>query len=251
MRKEELFKKWDKYYKLNVLFSITPTISIVIALYLWACGVQIEVITIILSVILIICLASIAIISKRISGITEKKNLNSFLQIAIDEYENMAYNGLWGKRKLNKQMTFALNLKIILGQYNNTDNESRKKLFDFIENGYYLKNGKEFIALCENCLTSKGTYQKEIDENEIDKSSIYKLTLRFILSNVKIVIFYSMVISLLITIFISYFGGIYNSISILKEIFLENKEAIDTANTIVFDIAAILLLYFEIKQEDI
>ena len=138
--------------------------------------------------------------------ITDKNNLNSFLQIAIDNYKSMASNSIWKKRKLNKQMTFALNLKLMLNQFDNSKNESRKKLFDFINNNYYLKNEEEFITLCSNCLKNQENFQDEID---IDKSNINKLTYCFVLSNVKIVIFYTMIIALFSTIIIEYLGEIF------------------------------------------
>ncbi|MDE5558076.1 MAG: hypothetical protein K2J32_10385, partial [Ruminococcus sp.] len=198
--------------------------------------------------ILFFSLLVLIIVSNKITKITtDKNNLNSFLQIANDEYIKMGKNGFLGKRKLNKQMTFALNLKLMLNQFDNTKNENRKKLYDFINNNYYLKDENEFVRLCENCLNNKENPQ---DEMNVVKLDITKLTRRFVLSNVKIVIFYAMIIVLLFTIIID-FGEIIVYFPKVSEFLTKRKDSIETANTIVFDIAAILLLYFEIKQEDI
>lgn len=250
MKKKKLFKKWSRYYNLNIFFSIVPTISIIIMMYVFACNIiSIDIFAYIIFGILVFSFLMLMLVSHQNQKIIkDKNNLNSFLQIAIDNYKSMASNGIWKKRKLNKQMTFALNLKLMLKQFDNSKNESRKKLFDFINNNYYLKNEEEFITLCSNCLKNQENFQDEID---IDKSDINKLTYRFVLSNVKIVIFYTMIIALLSTIIIEYLGEIFIYFPKVSEFLTKRKDSIETANTIVFDIAAILLLYFEIKQEDI
>ncbi len=250
MKKEKLFKKWSRYYNLNIFFSIVPTISIIIMMYVFACHIiSIDIFAYIIFGILVFSFLIIMLVSHQNKKIiTDKNNLNSFLQIAIDNYKSMASNSIWKKRKLNKQMTFALNLKLMLNQFDNSKNESRKKLFDFINNNYYLKNEEEFITLCSNCLKNQENFQDEID---IDKSNINKLTYCFVLSNVKIVIFYTMIIALFSTIIIEYLGEIFIYFPKLNAFLMNKKDYIETANTIIFDIAAILILYFEIKQEDI
>lgn len=185
---------------------------------------------------------------------TDKANLNAFLAIAVNDFRGGIFYNKKGKRKINKQMTFVSNLKGLLYNVNYTDNENRKELYNFICNDYYLKNEDEFIQLCRNCLNAKKNQQVPINEDIIDKTSTFKLVASFVKLQIKIGILCAMIVALFMALFLAFCELLSKELPFATDLFsflAARKGAIDTSNTIVFDVAAIILLILEIKQEDI
>ena len=253
MKKEKLFKKWNRYYNINTYSTVALCVFIVIGLYMWACDFfKIEIVAAILFLLTVVSLIVLCVFQgKSVKLSNNKNNLNSFLKIVVDRYKGTYFYTRSGKRKLNKQMTYVLDLKKILENCN-TDNDDRKKLLDFINYGYYLKNEDEFIQLCNNCLNKSDKQNVEVNEETVDKSNSFKLIRRFVLWNFKKVLFYTLIAALILAVIIGFYERIYDELpKVIINCLNEHKDNIETANTIMFDIAAILLLYFEIKQEDI
>lgn len=256
MSKKELLKLWNSYYLINTGSSIVPLIAIVAFAYLFLCDIiSFEHMLIFVSVILLAALITLMITFEKVKKLTtNKNNLNAFLQIAVDGFKGEIFYSKKGKRKINKQMAFVSNLKELLKQFNCTGNENRKILYDFIDNDYCLKNEDIFIQLCQNCLASKQKQQNSIDEGSIDKTSILIMCFRFVLLQFKFGMLCAMIVALCMVFILAFCEPLSRELPCCIECLnklLEHKEAIDTANTIVFDIAAIVLVYFEIKQEEI
>ena len=71
-------------------------------MYVFACHIiSIDIFAYIIFGILVFSFLIIMLVSHQNKKIiTDKNNLNSFLQIAIDNYKSMASNSIWKKRKL-------------------------------------------------------------------------------------------------------------------------------------------------------
>lgn len=256
MNKIKLLKLWNRYYIINTFAAVAPITALALFLYLSICDILSWFFSLLI-MFTILCVSLITLIittekQRKIS--TDKANLNAFLAIAVNDFRGGIFYNKNGKRKINKQMTFVSNLKGLLYNVNYTDNENRKELYNFICNDYYLKNEDEFIQLCRNCLNAKKNQQVPINEDIIDKTSTFKLVASFVKLQIKIGILCAMIVALFMALFLAFCELLSKELPFATDLFsflAARKGAIYTSNTIVFDVAAIILLILEIKQEDI
>ena len=246
MKAKEIHKQWEKYYNRSTILAIVPTVLLVTAAYLVGCGFVHFIVAVgILILSSLICIILLAIEDhKKNKLINDPNNLSQFLEIIIDNYSE---KDRFGKRRLNKQMMLASHLKHLLSLYRNQDDDacskSRKELYEFIDNDLDINNEKQFLELCKICHNNQTKSEKLYSESNdnIDRSDITSTTFRFIVYNIKRGIFIFLLIALVLIIFVGCFQNIIDCIGF-------DKERFDLTNTIVFDSATVLLLFFEIKQ---
>ncbi len=246
MTVKKIHIQWESYYNRSNIFAIFPTVLLIISAYLFGCGfVHLIVAETILIISSLICIILLAIEEHNKNKlINDRNNLSQFLEIIIDNYSE---KDRFGKRRLNKQMMLASHLKHLLSLYPNQGDdacsESRKELYEFIDSGLHINNENQFLELCKICHNNQTKSAKLYFEpnDNIDRSDITSTTFRFIVYNIKRGIFIFLLIALVLIIFVGCFQNIIDCIGF-------DKERFDLTNTIVFDSATVLLLFFEIKQ---
>lgn len=229
---------------------------LILCSYLLGCRIiSIPVWTLIMVIVYLICIIKLWMTNKKITKlISNKNNLNSFLQITIDRYIGMGEKRFPHKRRLNKQRTLAYHLMILLEKVNKDEKnkkliEKRNQLHDFIDKELNVKNENKFIQLCQECLNYKNTSDNiatSDEENDSDNEIANKLILKFVFMNIKMVIFIFLILAFIVTLLLGYFPYL-QEIDYIKE----RIDYINTTNTVMFDLATIMLLYFEIKQEEV